>query len=215
MALGIDSAAHAGALDVAGPTIAVLACGPERAYPVSKAALHRRLIAEQLVISELPPGAGPRRWAFPARNRIIAALGRATIVVEAALRSGSLITADFAMAMGRDVGAVPGRAGSARTRGGNGLLRDGAAVILDSQDALDLVLGLDRPRGPEAQQLALEPRLSSLLNAVSDGEDSISALTGDDRPLAQVQTGLVELELLGLVRRMPGDRYVSIVNSHK
>jgi DNA processing protein len=210
MALGIDSSAHAGALDVSGPTIAVLACGPERAYPVSKSALHRRLVAEQLVISELPPGSGPRRWGFPARNRTIAALGTATIVVQAAERSGSLITADFATAMGRDVGSVPGRAGSSRTRGGNKLLRDGAAVILDTEDALDLVLGFERAIAP-APTLNLEPRLASLLEAVAGGDDSLAALSAGAASPEQIRAGLVELELLGLVRRAHGDRYVSVL----
>ncbi|UTI63081.1 DNA-processing protein DprA [Paraconexibacter antarcticus] len=207
MAMGIDAAAHRGALEAGGPTVAVLACGPERAYPLSVAAVHRRLVAEQLVVSELPPGTTPWRWAFPARNRIIAALGRATVVVEAAERSGSLITADFAADLGRDIGAVPGRAGSPRTRGSNQLLAQGAAVILEPADALDLVLGEGRAPLP-AVPPRLEPRLQALLAAVLDGESpAASAPTPEAADAARV--GLLELELLGLVRRAPGGGHVA------
>ncbi len=208
MAMGIDAAAHAGALDVGGPTVAVLACGPERAYPRSAGTIHRELLADQLVVSELHPGSTPWRWAFPARNRIIAALGRATIVVEAAERSGSLITADFAADLGRDIGAAPGRAGSPRTRGSNRLLAQGAAVVLDAADALDLVLGACRPAAnPTTVPPRLEPRLQALLLAVADGESPATAATtpeGADR----ARVGLLELELLGLVRRTPGGGHV-------
>jgi DNA processing protein len=209
MAMGIDAAAHEGALGVGGPTVAVLACGPERAYPRSVGAVHARLLESQLVVSELHPGTTPWRWAFPARNRIIAALGRATIVVEAAERSGSLITADFAADLGRDIGAVPGRAGSPRTRGSNRLLAQGAAVILDPADALDLVQGsLPGPRPAPLVPVNLEPRLQALLRAVADGDrPAAGAATPEDADRARV--GLLELELLGLVRRVPGGGHVT------
>jgi DNA processing protein len=210
MAMGIDAAAHEGALGVGGPTVAVLACGPERAYPRSVSAVHRRLLESQLVVSELHPGTTPWRWAFPARNRIIAALGRATVVVEAAERSGSLITADFATDLGRDVGAVPGRAGSPRTRGSNRLLAQGAAVILEPADALDLVLGACRPL-PDAPVVPrhLEPRLKELLLAVAEGRSpAASAATPEAADRARV--GLLELELLGLVRRVPGGGHITV-----
>lgn len=147
MALGIDSAAHAGALEGGGNTVAVLAGAAEVAYPRSKAALHRQILTVGCVVSELPPGFEPFRWCFPARNRIIAGLAQVTVVVEGAERSGSLITADFASALGREVAAVPGRATSPRTRGSNGLIRDGAAVVLGADDVLDAVLGFDRDAG--------------------------------------------------------------------
>jgi DNA processing protein len=209
MAMGIDAAAHEGALGVGGPTVAVLACGPERAYPRSVGAVHAKLLAGQLVVSELPPGTTPWRWAFPARNRIIAALGRATIVVEAAERSGSLITADFAADLGREIGAVPGRAGSPRTRGSNRLLAQGAAVILDPADALDLVLGsLPEPRQGTLVPVHLEPRHQGQLQAVAHGErPAATAATPEEADRAGV--GLLELELLGLVRRVPGGGHVT------
>ncbi len=212
MAMGIDAAAHQGALDVGGPTVAVLACGPERAYPRSVAAVHDQLRATQLVVSELPPGSTPWRWAFPARNRIIAALGRATIVVEAAERSGSLITVDFAADLGKEIGAVPGRAGSPRTRGSNRLLAQGAAVILDAADALDLVLGPaphGSPRPAHSIPTGLEPRLQTLLRAVTDGRNPTGGVaTPEEADRARV--GLLELELLGLVRRVPGGGHVAV-----
>jgi DNA processing protein len=210
MAMGIDSAAHTGALQAGGPTIAVLACGPEIAYPRSKRVLHERLVREQLVIAELPPGSTPWRWAFPARNRMIAALGNATIVVEAAERSGSLITVDFATELGRDVGVVPGRAGSPRTRGGNGLLREGAAAILEVGDALDLVLGAQRDRNAPVQSLANEEH-AALLRALAEGADSIAALASHVGDPDRARIGLIELEMLGLVRRVAGDRYVAVM----
>jgi DNA processing protein len=208
MAMGIDAAAHQGALDAGGPTVAVLACGPERAYPRSVESVHRRLLADQLVVAELPPGSTPWRWAFPARNRIIAALGSATIVVEAAERSGSLITADFAADLGRDIGAAPGRAGSPRTLGSNRLLAQGAAVILEAGDVLDLVLGAGRVPTPMAP-LDLEPRLMELLAGVQDGRHPVQeARTPEDADAARV--GLLELELRGLVRRVTGGGYVAV-----
>ncbi|WP_354701923.1 hypothetical protein DSM112329_02265 [Paraconexibacter sp. AEG42_29] len=209
MAMGIDAAAHAGALDAGGPTVAVLACGPELAYPKSVASVHRQLVAEQLVVSELPPGATPWRWAFPARNRIIAALGGATVVVEATERSGSLITADFAADLGRDIGAAPGRAGSPRTLGSNRLLAQGAAVILEPGDVLDLVCSIDRTSDtPPPVPAGLEPRLQMLLSLLRDGGQPVTqARTPEAAEAARV--GLLELELRGLVRRVPGGGHVA------
>ena len=138
MALGIDSAAHAGALEAPGPTIAVLAGGADRPYPASKRTLYRRITADGCVVSELPPGSGIMKWAFPARNRIIAGLAAATVVVEAQERSGSLITAEIAADLGRHIGAVPGPVTGPRSAGTNALLHDGAAVVRDVRDALDL-----------------------------------------------------------------------------
>lgn len=220
LALGIDSAAHAGALDGGGATLAVLAGAAEVAYPRSKAALHERILAEACAVSELPPGFEPFRWCFPARNRIIAGLAQVTVVVEGAERSGSLITADFASALGREVAAVPGRATSPRTRGSNGLIRDGAAVILGVDDLLDVVLGFDRmpsaaagggdgSRGAGGGQ-ALEPGLAGLLDAVSGGRDTVAALARTPAEADAALLGLAELEGRGLVRRSGGGRYVVV-----
>ncbi len=139
MALGVDGAAHAGALDAGGGTVAVLATGADRPYPARHSGLHGRISAGGCVVSELPPGTEPRRWAFPARNRVIAALAAVTVVVEGGERSGSLITADFAADLGRAVGAVPGPVTSTLAAGPNALLKLGAEVIRGSEDVLDLL----------------------------------------------------------------------------
>ena len=213
MALGIDSAAHAGALEGGGATVAVLAGAAEIAYPRSKAALHQRIVSQACAVSELPPGFEPFRWCFPARNRIIAGLAQLTLVVEGAERSGSLITADFASALGREVAAVPGRATSPRTRGSNGLIRDGAAVILGVDDVLDAVLGFDR----NSEQLPdvagpgpLAPGLATLFDAVAAGSDTVAALARTPAEADAALLGLAELEGQGLLRRAGGGRYVVV-----
>jgi DNA processing protein len=215
MALGIDSAAHAGALEAGGPTVAVLAGGADVPYPRSKARLYGEILAGGgAVVSEMPPGFMAFKWNFPARNRIIAALAPVTLVVEAAERSGSLITAELALDLGRDVGAVPGPVLSWRSAGTNALLRDGATLVRDARDALDLVLGIDgadaavqRTAGQKAPPPAgMAPELRALLAAVDDGRDTVGALAADAAGAATVRAGLMELELLGLVRRVAGGR---------
>ncbi len=209
MALGIDSAAHVGALEVGGPTITVLAGGADVAYPASKRNLHRELVRTQAAISEMPPGFKPFRWGFPARNRTIAGLASLTIVVEATERSGSLITADLAQELGRAVGAVPGPVTAPRCAGSNALLRDGALVIRNAQDALDEALGIGVATaltGRRAQDL--EPGLRGLLRKVEDGRDTVSALAATPADARFALAGLSELELLGFLRRAPGGRYV-------
>jgi DNA processing protein len=139
LAFGVDACAHRGALD-AGKTIAVLGCGPDIPYPASHRSLWRRIAEKGLVLSELPPGTGAWRWTFPARNRILAALAGAMVVVEAAERSGSLIAADRAARIGRPVGAVPGPITSRSSAGSNQLLAAGdASVVRNAQDVLDLL----------------------------------------------------------------------------
>jgi DNA processing protein len=209
MALGVDSAAHDGALQAGGPTVAVLAGGADIAYPRSKRALHGRIRASGAVLSEAPPGFVPRRWCFPARNRIIAGLASATIVVQAAIRSGSLITAELAMDLGRDVGAVPGSPLDWRSAGANALLRDGATVVRDAVDALDLALGVGHGLGTEAEArtAGLDPVLRALLRKVGEGRATIDSLALTPAEADAALVGLTELELLGLVRRGPGGTY--------
>ena len=209
MALGIDAAAQAGALDAGGLSVAVLAGGAETAYPRSKQALHRGLVAGGLVLSELPPGTRPWRWAFPARNRTIAGLADLTVVVEAAERSGSLITAELAMKLGRDVAAVPGSVTAPVSAGSNALLRDGALLVRDAQDVLDALYGVGgAPAVRRADVSELDPELLALLDAVADGRDTVAALAGPSPDeAARAMVGLSELELRGLVRRGAGGRY--------
>ena len=133
-AFGIDAAAHRAALAVDGTSVAVLACGVDRAYPVGIAALLARLARTGAVVSEAPPGTSPTRWRFLERNRLIAAMGRATVVVEAAWRSGALSTADRAERLLRPVGAVPGPVTSAASSGCHRLLRDRGAVCVTTPD---------------------------------------------------------------------------------
>jgi DNA processing protein len=210
MALGIDSAAQEGALRAGGLTIAVLGCGVDVAYPPRNARLYEEIVERGVLIGELPPGTEPRRWTFPARNRIMAALGAMTLVVEARERSGSLITAEMAETLNRDVGAVPGLVGSSPAAGTNGLIRDGAALVRDAQDVLDSLLGpgavkrtARRPVGP-----ALEQELAGVLDLVERGSgtaDSLARASGlAPGPLA---TALVRLELSGYLRRNGDGRY--------
>ncbi|HEX5591848.1 MAG TPA: DNA-processing protein DprA [Solirubrobacterales bacterium] len=196
LAFGIDACAHRGAVD-AGRTIAVLGCGPDVAYPASHRSLWRRICEKGLVLSEFPPGATPWRWTFPARNRIMAALAGMTVVVEAATRSGSLITTDLAADLGRDLGAVPGPVTSRASAGPNALLASGAHVIRDAQDVLDAMLGPGQKK-LEPVPPALDPDLESVLAAVEAGHstcDAVATATGLSGPAAAA--ALSRLELLG------------------
>lgn len=196
LAFGIDACAHRGALD-AGRTIAVLGCGPDVAYPASHRNLWRRICETGAVISEFPPGATPWRWTFPARNRIMAALAGMTVVVEAATRSGSLITTDLAADLGRDLGAVPGPVTSRASAGPNSLLAGGACVIRDAQDVLDAMLGPGRKQ-IEHRSPRLDQALESVLAAVEAGQstcDAVATATGLPGPAAAA--ALARLELLG------------------
>jgi DNA processing protein len=211
MALGIDAAAHRGALDAGGHTIAVLACGAERAYPRTNRRLYDRIVAAGAVLGELPPRTPPRRWTFPARNRIMAGLAAVTVVVEAAEPSGSLITARFAEDLDREVGAVPGRVTSRMAAGSNRLIYDGAHVIRDAADVLDLLFGAGgwRKRQPQRAQDAepLDDDMRRVLDAVEAGRslDSAGAVTGLSPP--DLRAALGRLELLGLVHRDGLGRY--------
>jgi DNA processing protein len=152
LAFGIDACVHRGALE-AGTTIAVLGCGPDIAYPASHRSLWRQVTERGLVLSELPPGTGAWRWTFPARNRIVAGLCGMTVVVEAARRSGSMITANLAADLGRDLGAVPGPVSSRASAGTNDLLAGGACVVRRASDVLEaLATTPDANGGASGQQ---------------------------------------------------------------
>jgi DNA processing protein len=206
MATGIDAESHRGALEGDGITVAVLANGPETPYPKGKRRLHRELIERGLVLSEALPGAMPWRWRFPARNRIMAALGQMTTVVEAAARSGSLITAEMAGDLGRQVGAVPGPVTSWLSAGTNKLLADGAVVVRGAEDILDAVLGPGRAVPSTGTELDAE--LRAVLEAVERGARTPDAIarTGAARP-ANAAAALAQLELLGYARSDPAGRY--------
>jgi DNA processing protein len=198
LAFGIDACAHRGALD-AGRTVAVLGCGPDVAYPAAHRSLWRRVQETGLVLSELPPGTGAWRWTFPARNRVMAALAGMTVVVEAAERSGSLITADLAADLGRDLGAVPGPVNSRISAGPNNLLAGGACLVRDAQDVLDAMLGPGRER-VEHRGPALDSSCAEVLAAVELGEDTCDAVAAAlDLSGAEAATALADLEAQGYV----------------
>lgn len=210
MALGVDSAAHVGALERGGATVAVLAGGPERAYPASKRQLHARIADAGLVVSEMPPGTAARRWCFPARNRLIAALTCATVVIEAGTRSGSLITASLATDLGRDVAAVPGLVTSPLAAGTNGLIADGARLVRGAHDVLELLYGAAAPSLTTALEDTLPADLRDLLERIGGGHDSVGALTADGTGVDAVLAGLAQLELRGRIRRTAGGRYATV-----
>jgi DNA processing protein len=218
LAFGVDSAAHEGALSAGGPTIAVMPGGADVAYPSAKRGLHERIKASGLVVAEMPPGMRPLRWSFPARNRIMAALARMTIVVEGAEGSGSLITAGFAEDLGRDVGAVPGQVTNPLAAGPNRLLSEGAAMVRSAADVLDVLYGPGEhsqappavaavQAGQPAMVGRLDARLRRLLEAVETGTGAVEDLAASAE-VAEVLAGLSELEFLGFVTRGPGGDYV-------
>jgi DNA processing protein len=198
LARGIDGEAHRGALEAGGHTVAVLGCGIDRDYPVEHAWLARQIAERSLLASEYEPGIDPAPWRFPARNRIVAGLCAATIVVEARERSGALITADFALEEGREVFAVPGEITSRLSDGTNALLRLGATPLTSAADVLDS-LGLTRPERA-APQLTTEA--ASLLDRLPASADELVRSSG--RPAGVVAAALAELELAGLAAEGEG-----------
>ena len=191
LARGIDGEAHRGALETDGHTVAVLGCGIDRDYPAAHAQLARQIAERALVVSEYEPGVEPAPWRFPARNRIIAGLCLATIVVEARERSGALITADFALDEGREVFAVPGEITSSLSAGTNALLRLGATPLTSHVDVLES-LGIERP-DPMRPQLGAVA--ASLLECLPAGVDELVRSSG--LSAAEVAAALAELELAG------------------
>ena len=208
MARGIDATAHRSALEATGGTIAVLGTGIDVAYPAGHRRLHATIAKEGLVLSENGPGVTAKKGCFPRRNRIIAALGRLTIVVEAGHKSGALNTAAHALELGRTVGAVPGQIDSEQSAGANQLIRDGAVVITSSADVLAL-LGLAAP--PAERTLPSLPdheqRVWETVGFNFSDADSIALKTGLAAPdcLAAITSlelmGLVECSLAGEIRR--------------
>jgi DNA processing protein len=210
MAMGIDSCAHHGALDAGGLTVAVLGTGVDVPYPSRSRRLYDEIVERGLVLSELPPGTTARRWMFPARNRIMAALGGMTVVVEARVRSGSLITAEMAQDLSREVGAVPGRVGSSPAAGTNQLLRDGAQVVRDGQDVLDCLLGpgAGERRVRARSGPALDDDLGAVLDLIECGAGSPDALArASGMEPGELAAALIRLELGGYVRSDSAGRY--------
>ena len=231
LARGIDTAAHKGALDAVGDaageggTIAVIACGIDIAYPPENADLQAEILRSGLLLTELPPGTEPNPRQFPARNRVIAGLSLGTLVVEAALGSGSLITARLAADYGREVMAVPGSPLDPRSRGCNALIRDGAILVQDVGDVIELITGFTgterlvaapaQERGPARQPTPTPPPqalpsedaasvVSGLLSHAPVGVDELVRQSG--AAAADVQMALIELELAGRLTRHAGGK---------
>jgi DNA processing protein len=201
LARGVDAAAHRGALEC-GTTLAVLGCGIDRDYPRAHASLAAQVAKHGWIVSEYPPGVEPAPWRFPARNRIVAGLSQATVVVEARERSGALITADLALDEGREVLAVPGEITSNLSSGTNALLRLGATPVTCAADVLAAV-GVEPPSGCPAPELAGD--LEAVRAVIADGAvgaDEIVQQAG--LPAGAVAAALAELELLGIVSQADG-----------
>lgn len=201
LARGIDAEAHRGALEAGGLTVAVLGCGIDRDYPAAHAELARRVCERGLVVSEYEQGVEPAPWRFPARNRIIAGLCAATVVVEARERSGALITADFALEGGREVMAVPGEITSALSGGTNALLRLGATPVTGVDDVLE-AFGLVRPVAVEPEPEGSAAEVLGRLREAAASIDELARATGLSP--GDVAAALIELELTGRVSESEG-----------
>ena len=201
LARGVDAEAHRGALEGGGATVAVLGCGIDRDYPASNRQLARRIEETGVIVSEYEPGVEPAPWRFPARNRIVAGLAAATVVVEAREQSGALITVDFALEEGREVFAVPGEITSALSRGTNALLKLGAAPLTSAEDVLE-ALGLAVAPAPTP---AVSADARVVLERLRDGAAAADELArATSLEAAVVAAALTELELSGLVAEAEG-----------
>jgi DNA processing protein len=215
MALGIDAAAHAGALDAGAPSIAVVGTGLDKVYPARHRALARRLAAEGLIVSEYPVGSEPLGAHFPQRNRIIAGLARGTLVVEAALASGSLITARLAAEAGREVFAVPGSIRSLQSQGCHALIKQGAKLVESVADVLDELGPVERPPAVDQAEGAAaaggDGAADPLLEALGHDPVSLDALQARTGYSTQaLGAALLEHELAGRVARLPGQLFQRI-----
>ena len=195
LARGVDAAAHAGALDSRGKTIAVLGTGIDRVYPAENKALHERIAEAGLLVTEFPPNSPPDLFHFPQRNRIISGLSKAVVVVEAREKSGSLITARLAGDQGRDVMVVPGPTRSGQNRGGHALLRDGAKLVESAVDILQ-ELGLDSTGVP----------LHESMETVEFTVDDVAAQM--QIPAGEALARLLEWELTGEIQRIGSGRFI-------
>ncbi len=215
MARGIDTAAHCGALNVEGETVAVLGCGVDTPYPPENRALMERIIHSGAVISEYPPGTRPATFHFPNRNRIISGMSLGTLVVEAGLKSGSLITAHCALEQGREVFAIPGNITSFNSMGTNRLIKDGAKMVLNMEDILEelqfglapLDKGKRKKRGRKTDGLGQEgKKIISALKIEDLYDEELSLKTRI--PLKDLFELLLDLELKGLVKKSLTGKYM-------
>jgi DNA processing protein len=210
LARGIDTEAHEGALDAGGRSLAVLGCGLLHPLPAWQRRLAERIAVAGAILSEFPLWMSPTRWTFPQRNRVLAALSRAVVVVEAPCRSGALITADWALRQGVDLFAVPGNITSERSEGCNQLLRDGALLATSAEDVL-LAVGARRiARAPDADRVAgLGARERGVYDRIGLEPVHIDDIIADGglSPAETVHVLLV-LEMADLIRELDGKRFV-------
>ena len=204
LALGVDGAAHEGALDAGAPTVAVVGTGLDRVYPRRHLDLAHRIVTRGALVSEYPLGTPPLAPNFPRRNRIIAGLSQGTLVVEAALQSGSLITARLAAEQGREVFAIPGSIHSPQARGCHALIRQGAKLVESAQDILEELRVPDPlpPSRAPAPEVLPEDSLLAVMGFDPVSLDALQARCGLDT--ATLQARLLELELDGHLGRLPG-----------
>lgn len=210
LALGIDGAAHGAALDAAGTTIAVVGTGLDRVYPARHQALAQRIARHGLLVSEFPLGTPPLAPHFPMRNRIIAGLSRGTLVVEAALQSGSLITARMSVEAGREVFAIPGSIHAPQARGCHALIKQGAKLVESADDVLSELGGAGdgAAAGTPSDAADPDPPDDPLMRALGHDPCTLDALVDrTGRTVAELGARLLELELDGLVERLPGGLY--------
>lgn len=220
LALGIDGEAHAGALAAGGPTIGVLGCGIDVVYPLRHASLFREMEVSGLLVSECALGDRPEGFRFPERNRIISGLAMGVVVVEAGMKSGSLITARLALGQGREVFAVPGRIDSLKSRGTHRLLQEGAKLVQNVDDIIEELampgMAADTP-SPAARGLSASPgtreeeRLLSCLDVYPATIDELVRESGFSQ--ADVFDLLLSLELKGMIRQLPGQQYERLIRN--
>jgi DNA processing protein len=224
LARGVDTAAHNGALAANGATVAVMAGGVDVVYPPENDALYQRIVESGAIVSEMPPGLKPQARHFPRRNRIVSGLSLGIVVVEAAQRSGSLITARMAGEQGRDVLAVPGSPLDPRAYGANRLIREGATLVRDADDILEVVrpmLGAPHRTADPEKSVPIQPRLELDTDGSKSRQTVIECLSPEpvavDEIVRQceltapvVRTILLELELAGRLERHPGNRVAAL-----
>ncbi len=216
LARGIDSAAHAGALQAKGHTIAVLGCGVDIVYPPENAKLRDQILeAGGAILSEFPLGTNPSRQTFPMRNRVVSGMSLGTLVVEAGRESGAMITANFANEQGRQVFAVPGRVDHALSRGCHRLIKDGAKLVEDVDDILFEFEHLLSCRAAECGEpgtpieVPLTPDQKRIFDVLLDEETEIDQITArSGLAPAVVSAGLFMLEMKKLVKQLPGKKFV-------
>jgi len=210
LAYGIDTAAHQGALEGGGRTVAVLGCGIDQAYPARNQKLKEKIVRQGTVLSEFAPGVEAAPWTFPKRNRIVSGLSLGVVVVEAGLKSGSLITADFALQQGREVFAVPGPVTAAQSEGTNRLIQNGAKLVISVDDILDELgahaqLCLPEVPTQDKDDGEDDENAKKILGLLRQGSKNMDDLLTESKiAIENISAVLVDLEIRGKIGSLPG-----------